>query len=90
MAKPAKYLIRGTLKVCLNYMFTHWAVSHEQYLSIIHHDRGKYYAVVNDHFLNDDLNVPEVDGSRVILRTTIKELKTICTYYQSIQIELPI
>lgn len=90
MTNPAKYLIRGTLKVCLNYMFTHWAVSKEEYLSIIHHKRGHYYAVVNDYFLDNDQNIPEVDGTRLIVRTTIKELKIICTYYTATQTELQI
>lgn len=88
MAKPAKYLTRGTLKVCINYMFTHWAANPQQYLSIIHHDRGNYYGVVTDGFLENDLNVPEVEGSRLLLRTTFKELKILCTYYQTTQMEL--
>ena len=90
MPKPAKYLARGNLKTCLDYMFTHWTASNEEYLSIIHHIRGNYYAVVNDIFLDNDLNVPEVEGSRVMLRTTLTELKTLCTYYHASQMQLPI
>lgn len=69
-------------------MLTHWRANNDQYLSIIHNTRGKYYAVVNDAFLNQDTFEPEVEGTRLMLRCTFNELKRVCTYYQNTQTEM--
>ena len=90
MTRQQKYLTKGTLKHCLNFMFSHWRLSPDKYLSILAHEPGRYHAVVNDDFLNNDQQVPEMEGSRLMLRVTIAELTTLCTYYKSVQMELPI
>lgn len=75
---------------CINHMLTYWRANHDCFLTIIYHHRAKYYAVVNDDFLRDDKNTPEETGCRLMLRCTFKELKKLCTYYQSTQIDFNI
>lgn len=69
-------------------MLIHWRANTDHYLTIVHHDRAKYYAVVNDAFLNQDKNTPEETGCRVMLRCTLKELKKLCSYYRNTQTEM--
>ena len=84
------YLIRGSIPVCVDHMLTHWRANNDHYLSIIHHDRGKYYCVVNDHFLNLNEPEPGPEGSRLMLRCTLNELKKLCTYYHNTLTEMQI
>lgn len=88
MPRARQYIIRGSLTKCIDHMFTHWTNLRVEYLSIIYHDRGKYYCVVNDEFLSQDTYEPEVEGTRLVLRATLKELKKLCTYYHHTQTEL--
>ena len=88
MPPRRQYLIRGSVPKCIDHMLIHWRANNDQYLSIIHHERGKYYAVVNDAFLSQDKNTPDETGCRVMLRCTFKELKKLCTYYRNTQTEM--
>ena len=71
-------------------MFTHWTNLRVEYLSIIYHERGKYYCVVNDEFLSQDEYIPSVENTRLMIRVTLKELKSLCTYYHHAQTRLEI
>lgn len=90
MPHRRQYLIRGSLGACIDHMLIHWRANNDKYLSIIHHERGKYYCVVNDDFLNLNEPEPGPEGSRLMLRVTFKELKKLCTYYQNTQTEMRI
>ena len=71
-------------------MLSNWSAIHSEYLSIIYHERGKYYCVVNDEFLSQDEYIPSVEHTRLMIRVTLKELKTLCTYYSYTQTSLEI
>lgn len=73
---------------CVDHMLIHWRANNDPYLSIIHHQRGKYYCVVNDEFLDLNEPEPEPEGTRLVLRITLKELKSLCTYHANTQIEM--
>lgn len=90
MPPRRQYLIRGSIPVCINHMLIHWAANNDPYLSILHHEPGKYYAVVDDAFLDADKLTPEETGCRLMLRCTLGELKKLCTYYQNTQIDMEI
>lgn len=90
MPPRRQYLVRGSIPACIDHMLIHWKANNDPYLTIIHHQPGKYYAVVNDTFLNEDKNTPEETGCRVMLRCTFKELKNLCTYHQNTQTQMRI
>lgn len=71
-------------------MLVHWRVNDNPNLSIVHHERAKYYAVVDDAFLNQDQITPGETGCRLLLRCTLKELKILCSYTKNAQTELKI
>lgn len=90
MPPRKQYLTRGSIQVCIDHMLTHWRANNDAYLSIVHHVTGKYYAVVTDHFLQEETFTPDDTGCRLMLRCTLKELKKLCTYYQATQTEMRI
>lgn len=78
------------MTVCIDYMLKHWRVSDYGFLSIIHQPRTKAYAVVNEEFLQLNEPEPGEDGTRIMLRCTLKELKKLCTYYHNTQTKMSI
>lgn len=90
MARARQYIIRGSLRKCLNRMFTWWASNQVEYLTLLYNERCRTYAVVDDDFIDKDEPEPGTPGLRLVLRVNLKELKSLCTYYSTTQTKLGI
>lgn len=85
MGRARKYIIRGSMRKCLNRMFSWWATNQVEFLTLLYNERTKTYAVVDDDFIDKDEPEPATPGLRLVLRTNLKELKALCTYYSTTQ-----